>query len=70
MANNAQRREVGDTQWAHRIVRSYEAGEKVPEISKQAAVDALGLRPGTLVRRGKQPAFDRMRVVAGDRDDE
>lgn len=70
MANNAQRKEVGDTQWANHIVRRYEAGELIPEVSKQAAVNVLGLRPGTLVRRGKQPAFDRMRVVAGDRDDE
>ena len=63
---NAQRKEAGDTQWARLIVDRYEAGEKVRRGSLEAAMQVLGIRPGTLVVRGKNPRFDRMAVVAGD----
>jgi hypothetical protein len=66
MASNSQRKEAGDTRWASLIVDRYESGEKVRRASLEAAMQVLGIKPGTLVRRGKNPRFDRMAVVAGD----
>jgi hypothetical protein len=58
--------DVGNVRWAERIVERYEAGERVRTQERDAAMQVLGIKPGTLVKRGKNPKFDRMAVVAGD----
>ena len=56
--------EVRDVTWAKRIVARYEAGCKVPEVSKRAAMQVLGLKPGSLLRGGCNPRDDRLARAA------
>jgi hypothetical protein len=50
--------------WAQRIVARYEAGYRVPAVSKQAAMQVLGLKPGSLLRGGCNPRDDRLSRAA------
>ena len=64
------RNEPHDVSWAQRIVRRYEAGERVPTVSVNAAAQVLGIRPGTLVRAGAgRGRFDWQAAAANDLDD-
>jgi hypothetical protein len=61
---NAAKAEAGGTDWARQIVRRYEAGGKVPPPSLRAAMTVLGIKPGTLLRGGCNPANDRLAQAA------
>jgi hypothetical protein len=64
------RAEAGNTAWAEAIVRDYEAGKRVPEVSKRAAMQVLGIPAGTLVRRGCSRGRDRMMLASQSADDD
>lgn len=61
----AERVEVGGKDWARRIIADYEAGKRVRQVALRMAMDALGLKPGTVIVRGRQPAFDARMLAAG-----
>ena len=60
--------EVRDVAWAERIIAAYERGERLPKVSLAAAMEVLGLKPGTVIRLVKPRRFDRMAAVAGNDD--
>lgn len=68
MGASKAKHEVGSIDWARVIVRRYEAGQKVPRASLDAARVVLNIRPGTLLVSGKNPKFDRLAAAAGERE--
>lgn len=59
------RQEVGNKDWARRVVADYEAGRRVLPLALKSAMEVLGLKPGTVIRVGRQPAFDARVAAAG-----
>ena len=68
MGASKAKQEVGSVDWARVIVRRYEAGQKVPRASLDAAKQVLDIKPGTLLVTGRNPKFDRLALAAGAND--